>query len=129
MLDESGLQRVATMHGHQSDMAGNYQALDAIVIGSRNEGLARCMIEGMAVGVPVVSFDLCSARETLEPTGAGVVVRQGDHAGLAAVLAALAEDRQRRSTGHRGRRAAELRFDPECIAAAFRALYDEALAA
>jgi glycosyltransferase involved in cell wall biosynthesis len=130
VLDESGLQRVVTMHGHQSDMAGNYQALDAIVIGSRNEGLARCMIEGMAVGVPVVSFDVCSAREMLEPTGAGVVVRQGDHAGLAAVLAALAGDPQRRSTmGTEGRRAAELRFDPECIAAAFRALYDEALAA
>jgi glycosyltransferase involved in cell wall biosynthesis len=130
VLDELGLQRVVTMHGHQSDMAANYQALDAIVVGSRNEGLARCMIEGMAVGVPVVSFDVCSAREMIEPTGAGIVVRQGDHAGLAAALAELAEDPQRRrAMGEQGRRVAELRFDPEHIAAAYRTLYDEALAA
>jgi glycosyltransferase involved in cell wall biosynthesis len=129
VIDELGLQRMVTMHGHQSSMAGNYQALDAIVIGSRNEGLARCMIEGMAVGVPVVSFDVCSAREMLELTGAGVVVRQGDHAGLAAALSALAGDPQRRSAiGAQGCRIAGLRFRPEHVAAAYRMLYDQALA-
>lgn len=130
VLCELGLQGAVTMHGHLSDMAANYQALDAIVVGSRNEGLARCMIEGMAVGVPVVSFDVCSAREMLETTGAGLVVRQGDHAGLATVLAELARDPQRRCTmGEHGRRVAEERFDPERIAVAYRALYDEAFAA
>ena len=128
-LEDSGLRSAVTMHGHQPNMAGNYQALDAIVVGSRNEGLARCMIEGMAVGVPVVSFDVCSAQEMLEPTGAGIVVRQGDHAGLADALAGLARDPQRRAEmGRRGRLAAEQRFDPDHIAAAYRSLYDELLA-
>jgi glycosyltransferase involved in cell wall biosynthesis len=128
-LDELDVRHAVVMHGHHSDMAANYQALDAIVIGSRNEGLARSMIEGMAVGVPVVSFDVCSAREMLERTGAGLVVRQGDHAGLAAALAELACDpSRRRAMGEQGRRAAEQRFDPERIAAAYRALYEETMA-
>ncbi len=129
-LDELGLHHAVTMHGHRSGMARIYMALDAVVIGSRNEGLARCMIEAMATGIPVVSFDVCSAGEMLEATGAGVVVRQGDHIGLADALAGLAVRPDiRRDMGVCGRAVAESRFDADQIVAAYRALYDEALKA
>ncbi len=128
-ITRHGLGAAVVMHGHQAGMAANYQALDALVIGSRNEGLARCMIEGMATGVPVVSFDVCSAAEMLTATGAGIVVPQGDHAGLAGALAELARNPERRAAmGGRGRAAAGQRFDPPAVAARYRQLYAEVLA-
>jgi glycosyltransferase involved in cell wall biosynthesis len=87
------------------------------------------MIEGMATGVPVVSFDVCSAAEMLTATGAGIVVPQGDHIGLAGALAELAQSPDRRAAmGGRGRAAAEQRFDPLAVAARYRQLYAEVLA-
>ncbi|HEV7588505.1 MAG TPA: glycosyltransferase family 4 protein [Longimicrobium sp.] len=101
-----------------------YQALDAVVLASRGEGLARCMVESLACGTPVVSFDVCSAREVLEAHGCGVVVPQGDHAALAAALAALGRDPAlRRRLGARGVEAARELFDPERMIGAYLALY------
>lgn len=65
--------------GHVGDMSGFYRSLDAVLVASRNEGLARCMIEALCLGIPVISFDVCSAREFLEDSGAGVVVPQGNY--------------------------------------------------
>lgn len=69
-----------------------YQACDVVVVPTRKEGLARCMIEALACGTPVVSFDVASAREILETHGCGRVVAQGDYAGLCGALAGLAEN-------------------------------------
>lgn len=122
----AGVAGRVTFHGHLPDMAEPLKALDAITIGARHEGLARAMIEGMACGVPVVSFAVCSAREMLEDTGAGVVVPQGDHAGLAAALARLAADPgERARMGHNGREIAERRFYMARIRAEYTKLYDD----
>jgi glycosyltransferase involved in cell wall biosynthesis len=110
--------------GFTSRVADWYRALDAVVLASNSEGLARSMIESLACGTPVVSFDVCSAREVLEAHGCGVVVPQGDHAGLAAALAALGRDpARRRALGERAARAARELFDPERMMAAYRELY------
>ena len=107
-------------------MAARFKALDAIVIGSRNEGLARAMIEGMACGVPVVSFSVCSAREMLDDTAAGEVVLNGDHVALAEALIRLAADPKRSAEmGRCGRLVAEQKFETERVRAGYLALYDE----
>jgi glycosyltransferase involved in cell wall biosynthesis len=48
------------------------------------------MIESLACGTPVVSMDVCSAREVLEEHGVGFVVPAGDHAALLERVAELA---------------------------------------
>jgi glycosyltransferase involved in cell wall biosynthesis len=75
----TGLLRI---HGHIADVGGFLRSLDLVLVASRNEGLARCMIESLCLGIPVVSFDVCSAKEFIEETGAGVVVPQGDYEAL-----------------------------------------------
>jgi len=50
------------------------------------------MIESLACGTPVVSFDVCSAREILVQYNCGRVVPQGDYAGLVRELATLARN-------------------------------------
>ncbi len=69
-----------------------YQACDVIVVPTRKEGLARCMIEGLACGTPVVSFDVSSAREILEQYACGLVVKSGDYHGLVDAIQLLASD-------------------------------------
>lgn len=77
--------------GFCSDVHRWYQACDVVVIPTRKEGLARCMIEALACGTPVISFDVASAREVLEDHRCGRVVPQGDYDALCHEVASLAE--------------------------------------
>jgi glycosyltransferase involved in cell wall biosynthesis len=67
-----------------------YQACDVIVVPTRKEGLARCMVEGLACGTPVVSFDVSSAREILEQHECGLVVKSDDYPALVRAIQLLA---------------------------------------
>ena len=84
----------AAEHVHFAGFCGDveqwYQACDVVVIPTRKEGLARCMIEALACGTPVVSFDVASAREILAEHRCGRVVAQGDYDALCRAITELA---------------------------------------
>lgn len=123
-VDRLGLADRVSFCGHTTQIADWYKALDLVLITSQYEGLVRCMIEAMASGVPVVSLDVCSAREMLEGTGSGVVVQQGDYAGLVNAVTSLASDHETREMmGSEGRKVAERCFSEQRIADAYRELY------
>ncbi|EDM69918.1 putative transferase [Roseobacter sp. AzwK-3b] len=125
MVAALGLEDRVVFHGFRSDVADWMAALDIVLVASRREGLARCMIEAMACGTPVVSVDVCSAREMLESTGAGIVVGMDDWAGLAAALRDLSTDSKKRAAmGQRGREAALARFSTQRVAQSWHDLYD-----
>jgi len=120
----AGVESSVSFVGYAENVAEWYRALDAVAVPSRNEGLARCMIEAIACGTPVVSFDVCSAREILEAHGCGVVVGAGKHDALSEALAALAWDEGRRTAlGSAGARAARELFDPSEVVGAYERLY------
>jgi glycosyltransferase involved in cell wall biosynthesis len=82
------------------------------------------MIESIACETPVVSFDVCSAREVLQERGCGVVVESGNHEALAEAIARLASDEDARARlGAAGGRAARELFDPSEVVAAYERLY------
>ena len=121
---ENGYQASFSFAGYSSEVDRWYQALDVLVVPTRHEGLARCMIEALSSGLPVVSFDVCSAKEILEPTDCGVVVSQGDYENLFDSLMVLAKDPLRRKEmGNRGRQLAEQKFSAEEVVKSYRALY------
>ena len=110
--------------GYTDEVADWYRALDLVVVASQNEGLARCMIESLACGTPVVSFDVCSARELLEGRGCGVVVAAGDYAAMAGAVASVASDDEARARlGACGASAARELFDPSAVVRAYERLY------
>jgi glycosyltransferase involved in cell wall biosynthesis len=119
-----GLEASVSFVGYTPEVADWYRALDVVVVASRNEGLARCMIESLACGTPVVSFDVCSAREILQDKHCGFVVPQRDYDALVERLVHLAEnDRVRQELGHRSAQIARELFDPPAAVRQYEELY------
>ena len=124
-VERLGLSGQFKFRGWVGNVEDWYAALDAVVVATRHEGLARCMIESLACGTPVVSFDVCSAREILEAEGGGVVVPQGDYAGLVDVLVRwAAEPEERAVRGRQGAEVARRKFAAEGIVAGYLAVYE-----
>ncbi|WP_330203115.1 glycosyltransferase [Cyanobacterium sp. DS4] len=78
--------------GYCSTVEQWYQALDIIIVVSIREGLARCMIESLTCGTPVVSFAVCSAKEILQENKCGEVVELNDYKSLADNVSKLSKN-------------------------------------
>lgn len=91
-VQQAGLEHQVTFHGYSDKIEEWYRLADCTLLASRREGLARCMIESLACGTPVISFDVTSAREILLDHHCGLVSPQGDYADLWANLTKLADD-------------------------------------
>ncbi len=100
-----GLQGTVSFLGWQEDARSCYGDVDVVCITSRNEGTPLSLIEAMAAGRAVVSTavggvgDLLGRQKngeilsgSFETAPRGLLVRNGDEAGLAAALSALASD-------------------------------------
>lgn len=97
--------------GYVDHMRDVYALADVVVLPSRNEGLARGMIEALACGVPFIGFDVCSAREIVERHDVGRVVPLGDWSALTlAITELLASPELRTEYGHRARAVAQELF-------------------
>lgn len=99
-----------------------------IAVPSRHEGLVRAMIEAMSCARPVVSFDVCSAREILEDQsgGAGVVVSYGDYDGMAAAIARFCENPDlAAAAGEKGRSTAARLFQADAVVSRYEDVYDQ----
>ncbi len=124
LVRSAGLEKRVRIVGFDPDIDRWHQALDLGLVVSRDEGLARCMIESIACGTPVVSFDVCSAREILEDYDCGRVIMQGDYDALLREVHQLSADPATlNALAARGRRVAEELFLPERVVAAYEALY------
>jgi glycosyltransferase involved in cell wall biosynthesis len=104
-LEMHGIQDRVTFLGFQRNVAEWLSAMDLTVVGSQKEGLARAMIESLASGTPVVSFDVASAQEVLGLWKAGIVCKTGDYVRLTESILCMEQDIDARSTFARNGRA------------------------
>lgn len=119
-----GLEEIFLFAGYRDDIGDWYRALDMTVLPSRNEGLARAMIESISCGTPVVSFDVCSAREVLEEHHCGSVVPQGDYRMLVQAMTSIAASAPLRAElGANGARVAGDLFAPGRRARQYENIY------
>lgn len=120
-----GISGHVVFHGFVQDASSVYRASDLTALSSRYEGLPRCMIESLACGVPMVSFDVTSVREFLELRDTGVAIRWGDYDAMATALARLAgSPDEARRLGERARAVAVDAFDRDRSVARYEALYE-----
>lgn len=124
VVQRHDLKQHVSFVGYTPDMAPWYWALDLVVHASRTEGLARCMIESIAAGTPVVSFDVCSAHEILTRHDCGIVVKQSDYDSLVDRIVMLATQADaRRRLGENGARVAKQLFEPSLVISQYERLY------
>lgn len=97
---------------------------DIVTQPSEREGMARSMLESLSIGVPVVSFDVCSAREVLEQGRCGIVVNQGDYKELFNNICWLLNDASAyRIKSENALATISQRFDKVATLAVYRRIY------
>lgn len=114
--------------GYQPNISDWYNLLDVTLVASEREGLARCMIESIACGTPVISFDVCSAKEILEINHCGIVVKWGDYKSLVEAIGELYQNQATyRKLSKNGYEISRSLFDRDKIVDHYEQLYNSLL--
>ena len=113
------------LNGPVEDVVKVYQDSSIFVLSSRFEGFGLVLVEAMACGLPVVSFDCPAGPDEIITDGVdGLLVPSGDVHALAEKLMSLMSDKdQRKRLGQQACLTAQ-RYDMETIANQWTALFD-----
>ena len=103
-------------------------ALDLFVLASHNEGMSRALVEAMAAGLAIVATDVGGVGEVLEEGRCGILVPPRDPEALAAAIARLSSDPDRRAALGAAARARALAFGAGRMGRQVIRLYREVLA-
>ncbi|MBR6561311.1 MAG: glycosyltransferase family 4 protein [Alistipes sp.] len=109
MIGERGLQDRVTLNKPTKDIAKEYAASSMLVMSSHYEGFPMVMIEAMACGLPVVTFDYkCGPRDIIDHEINGLLVKDGDIEGLAkAMISMMRDDAARKRMGENAKKVVE----------------------
>lgn len=118
----------AFLLGERSDMERLYAASDVVVLPSWREGIARVLMEGAAMGKPLIASDARGCRNVVRP-GWGLVVPMRDAVALSRAMLRLANDASLRAEiGLHNRAAARREYDLRNVLDRVDAAYEELLA-
>lgn len=93
MIEERNLGNTAHVNKPTSRIGDEYAHSSMLVMSSHYEGFPMVMIEAMACGLPVVSFDFkCGPRDIIQDGINGLLVKNGDIEGLANGMMRLMSD-------------------------------------
>jgi len=93
MINEAGLQDSMRINQPTKQIGNEYVRSSILVMSSHYEGFPMVMIEAMACGLPVVSFDYkCGPKDIIRHGENGLLVHDGDIEGLAAAMMKLMDD-------------------------------------
>jgi glycosyltransferase involved in cell wall biosynthesis len=121
------LEPAAQLLGYRTDIPRLMARSAVVAVASRYEGLVRAMIESMSCARPVVSFDICSAREMLEcqSGGAGRVVDVGDYGAMADAIIDYCKDPDRAAeAGRKGNFTAARLFSGNAVVDRYERVYE-----
>jgi glycosyltransferase involved in cell wall biosynthesis len=109
--------------GELMDVTTPLAAADVLAVPSRNEGMGRVIVEGMAIGIPVVATAVGGIPDVVTDGECGRLVEPNDIDALAAALIELGrDDALRRKLGEAGERRAEA-FSAPVASAKLLAVY------
>lgn len=112
----------------RKEIPGLITAMDILVHTSLREGLPRVVVQAMACGVPVISFDIDGAGEVVLEGKTGFLVPPGDVETLAnTIISALSNVKELEAMGKTGCRLAVSLFSEKTMVERIDKLYKELL--
>jgi glycosyltransferase involved in cell wall biosynthesis len=129
-----GIADACIFTGHRTDIVDVLHGFDLFVQSSEYEGTPNCVLEAMAVGVPVVATTVGGTAELIEDHVHGLLVPPHDVPALAAAMASALDNRQAseaRASAARVRIEEELSFDARMrkVERIYKALVDQGTSA
>ena len=124
MIEKAGLDQSAHIHPPTSQIGNEYADSSLLVMSSNYEGFPMVMIEAMACGLPVVSFDYkCGPRDIIDNGINGLLVSNGDIEGLAyAMIEVISDYAYRKLLSANAKRIVET-YSEEAVMAKWIALF------
>ena len=89
---------MSSLLGYRRDVPQILKETDIAALVSKHEGLPKCIMEAMAMGLPVVASNVRGNRDLVENEHTGFLVELGDISGLVRALERLILDRELRAT-------------------------------
>ncbi len=130
MIDELGIDKQRChLHGSLSDVKEEYLKSSLFVLPSRFEGFGLVIIEAMACGLPVISFDCENGpRNIISHESNGILVKAFDVVEYAQQMIRLINDSDLRKKLGGVAQETSWKYDIEGIAEEWRILFDEVMA-
>lgn len=106
MIDKAELQNTVCLNRPTKQIGEEYVKSDMLVMSSNYEGFPMVMIEAMACGLPVVSFDYkCGPKDIIQTGINGLLVPNGDIQALAdAMIKVMADEVYRKMLSQNARK-------------------------
>ncbi len=125
MIDERSLQQSVRLNAPTRNIGAEYARSSLLVMSSNYEGFPMVMIEAMACGVPVVSFDYkCGPKDIICQGGNGLLVPEGDIRALADAMMEVMGDAARRERMSRNARLVAETYSEEAVMARWLRLFE-----
>lgn len=114
--------------GFRSDRLALVKDFDVFVMTSSLEGIPRCLMEAMAIGTPVVAYDIPGVNELVHEADTGLLAPLGDTDGLARQVIRLCEQPElRQQIILSGRERVDQRFSAKRMATEYEQLFAQLL--
>jgi len=81
MVSKMGLESVCTFHGYSNNVKEIMLKSDTLLLASEQEGLPRCILEAMAMSIPVIASRIRGNTDLLD-NSAGILYSLGDYVAL-----------------------------------------------
>jgi glycosyltransferase involved in cell wall biosynthesis len=107
--------------GEREDVRPAIAAATAVVLPSYREGMSRALLEGAAMGKPLVGADVPGSRELIEEGVTGALCRVRDPQSLADAMTRIARatDSERAAMGRNARQKVEREFSEDIVVQAY----------
>lgn len=129
LIDKMGIDRNrCQLHGRTNDVEQEYLKSSIAVCSSRYEGFGMVIIEAMACGLAVASFDCpWGPRSIIKDGEDGLLVKNGDVGKLADALVTLIQDSAKREAIAKNAIQSVKRFQMDKIAEQWRLLFESVI--
>lgn len=129
MIEEKGLQHSVQIHRPTKQIGEEYVKSSLLVMSSHYEGFPMVMIESMACGLPVVSFDYkCGPKDIIQHGINGLLVPEGDIKALAnAMMEVMTDETYRRMLSRNARKVVDT-YSEEAVMARWIRLFASIIA-